>query len=685
MPIKLFAIDQILSQITNAALSKQQNARSSNSHAISSTLSDGRRHSSTCTTQNTDILIPNISNAWDTSEENLHCPLLSEAAGDSITTSLKNKAGPLLCTEPELASVNSPVNDVTDNVSVQCNEFKCDNVRILNFGDELSNIDAKVSNSSETDENRDNFMPHRKISRFLVSPVFEQNVNADQENTNTRRTSVEMLNVFTSVESTDLSNAVSENALVETDNNEAQILVIEQLQNVQQNQAIDNNLQFYHVPEAPFNDVDTSNETLCVHQIMEKPQIVNNLDQIYEKISTETHLDFPVPHNHSTDLTNSMFQASESNTFIPQTISNQNTIQQYPLQPQQLDVNQSLQINNNLLALQQLQLQLVNDEKNRRISNHSNTSNMSSDSQLSEISFTSDEKKVPLVLVNTPVLPLQVSQFLNQDASNSSLSPHMNTGDLSQSTAVIHQNTQSISGVSTLTYSAQSGVSTESSCKAKTKEVSSTLPDLAQNLANILSNPKSKSVTPHTGSSHEQGLSTGPTVVLTDYKSSIHSEQYFQPIHSDASLQTFSTQKCIQGSSNFPQNNQCSHASQVNNQILVQQPLPPQQSIEVLNTNILQNQCMGNVTEGSVQNQRPGSSYGSAVSQNSIQPQSMEQIQMVQSNGSIQQIPPTLIQPHVQTESLEDQHQLQHKSQDDCNSSKFSEIEGSLDCNNLSR
>lgn len=665
----MFAIDQILSQITSAASNKQQTIRNSKNQ---SGLFDSRRRSS-ASTQNNDILLPsNMSSNLTVSDESLQCPTLPGATRDSVATSIPTNAKPpSLPVEATSIDMYPPLNDVTDNTSVQCNELNGENEQTLNFSDETPSREIKVA---ESDENKANIVPNRKISRFLVSPVFEQNTNADQERISNRRESVEVLSSSTSVEITDPASTVLEVRLKEADNNEVQIPVVGQLNNTQHNQVIDP--QFYHPPEPSFNDVEAPMETFIARPVGNQSQIMNNADQVFEQGSIEPQLEVPVAPSHTIETMNPMFQAPDSSMFIPQTINNQSVMQQYPLPLQQQDIHQAPQVNNNLLVLQQLQLQLVNEEKNRRISNHSNTSNLSSDSQLSEISFTSDDRKVTSVLPNTPVMPVQQNQFLHQDISNNSLSPHMNIGELPQPTAVIHQSAQP---VATLPYPAQSAAPTEPNCKAKTKEVSSTFPDLAQNLANILSNPKSKCVTPHAGSSHEQNLNPTATIVLADYKPPIQSEQYFQPIHPDVNLQSFPGQKCVQGSASFPQNVQI---SQANNQIPVQHSLPSQQSVDAAISNVLQGQSLG--TDSSAQNHWSGSSYGSTISQNSIQSQSIDPVHLKQNHSFIQQVP-SLVQPHIQPEIIDDQHQSQQKFQEDANFSKLNEVEGSLDCNILSR
>lgn len=191
------------------------------------------------------------------------------------------------------------------------------------------------------------------------------------------------------------------------------------------------------------------------------------------------------------------------------------------------------------------------DDRNRRVSNISIASNVSMDSQISESSNIPEEKRQTVVTAaNMPVAThMQHVQVVPQDMSNAM--PIQQQGasveTAQQTLQTTHQNVQhnalgtvppSCMPVPLPAHPVVADVST-SKVAIKTKEVSSTLPDLAQNLANILSNPKSKSVTPHPlTNSHEPTAVPNPTVAaastLVDYKP-VQSEQYFQPIQPEAS------------------------------------------------------------------------------------------------------------------------------------------------------
>lgn len=171
------------------------------------------------------------------------------------------------------------------------------------------------------------------------------------------------------------------------------------------------------------------------------------------------------------------------------------------------------------LNIQTPQLLQTNvDERNRRISNISNNSNISSDSQQSEVTAINDDRK------QQPHMP---NQHFQQQQQVYSAQQHelIQNGIMTapvelvpQTQQVIHQN------VLPSLVPAQ-----ESAPKTKAKEVSSTLPDLAQNLANILSHPKSKLAHPVA-----QGHETIQSAVIQPV---LQSEQYFQPIQPETCMQ----------------------------------------------------------------------------------------------------------------------------------------------------
>ncbi|XP_033213341.1 uncharacterized protein LOC117170590 isoform X3 [Belonocnema kinseyi] len=683
-PTKLLPIDQIISQIAIAALNKPEHNQTIESQARTSNSADGSRRSSTCT-QNTDVLTPtNVPNDLCISQENLHSIL---SAGTIVEVNLsQNDTRPFPLTS-EIASIDARVNlrGETNNASFQSNEQQDKIEHYSDFQDEISHKEINISSSSELERSKAKIMPVRKISRFLVSPVFEQNVVTDQEESTSREESIEKINQS---EELDLTDIVREVIFNETDNAEVLGPAAEQLNSVGENtQKQDSESTLHNFSQQPIDNINAI-----------KPTVVSDQD------SSVMHLDLQGQQNtihvHSTDSSEIILQQAQQNVIIPQRIHNQCSVQQYTIlqQHQQQDMHQSCHVHNNLLMLHQPQLQLTSDEQNRRISNISAVSSMSSDSQLSELSGITEDKKVSCILPNLSSQTVQHTQFMHQDISNSSLSPHINVTDVVQPSTAVHQTTPAISGSSTLPFPAQSVLPNEINSKVKAKEVSSTLPDLAQNLANILSNPKSKSVTQHGLSSHEQALNSNTATTLTDYKLPAHSEQYFQPIQPEGSQQNIqvmtqlqsTVQKCIQSTQSFQTNLNNAQPSQINNQVHVQQSMCQQQATDIVNSNItqnqltLQNQSLGLLSEASVANKRLGSAYGTSISQNLIQSQSMEKAHLVQNPTLIQVTPIELPSQLQKLENIEDQHQPHLKIQDEKNS-RINEIESSTDCSNPSR
>ena len=194
--------------------------------------------------------------------------------------------------------------------------------------------------------------------------------------------------------------------------------------------------------------------------------------------------------------------------------------------------------------IQHLQ-QTNTDERNRRISNISNNSNVSTDSQHSEtIGMAVDERKVSN-MPNQHIQQVYTIQQQHDNIANGILLPGGGTTEVVQQTQqVIHHNTMHSVATGTMPpassqMSTQTTVTTEAAPKVKVKEVSSTLPDLAQNLANILSNPKSKAV--HSIAQGHEPLQN-PAVI----QPVLHSEQYFQPIQPEMCLQNIQIQHQMQ-------------------------------------------------------------------------------------------------------------------------------------------
>ncbi|XP_071626881.1 uncharacterized protein Wnk isoform X3 [Temnothorax longispinosus] len=304
------------------------------------------------------------------------------------------------------------------------------------------------------------------------------------------------------------------------------------------------------------------------------------------------------------------------------------------------------------------------DDRNRRVSSLSTASNVSTDSQILESSGIVEEKRQGVNTTNIPVTHMQHIQVVSQDIPG--------TMPLPQSaieTTQSHQNVQHVPGTMPPSMPvpasahpvAAADISTPK-VPVKTKEMSSTLPDLAQNLANILSNPKSKSVTPHPLTNHEPAAV--PNVAASasvDYKP-VQSEQYFQPIQPEASqlqiqppiqhnYQGQIVHQGYQGQQNFQQafqNQQVLHQNQV-------QPIPqsvpltiPQQidAQSQMVQSILQSVSTQSTAQGNwiVTNQTPLQQPIRHVQPNQLQP--------LPNQLQLQQIP---LQPQMHQQIMQDQ------------------------------
>jgi len=315
------------------------------------------------------------------------------------------------------------------------------------------------------------------------------------------------------------------------------------------------------------------------------------------------------------------------------------------------------------------------DDRNHRVSNISTASNVSMDSQISESSSIPEEKRQTVVTAtNMPTAAhMQHVQVVSQDMSNTMPMQQQSASveTAQQTLQTTHQNVQhNVLGTAVpqsmpVSLPVHPDVST-SKIAIKTKEVSSTLPDLAQNLANILSNPKSKSATPHPlTNSHEPTAMPNPTNVaaptLVDYKP-MQSEQYFQPIQPEVSqlpiqpsiqhnYQGQIVHQGYQGQQNFQQtflNQQLLHQNQTQ-PILQSIPLTIPQQID------LQSQMMqSNLVTGQATAQ--GKWFISTNQSNSLQ-QQQPMLRHMQSNqpfqNQLQQIP---MQPQMQQQTMQDQH-----------------------------
>jgi len=244
------------------------------------------------------------------------------------------------------------------------------------------------------------------------------------------------------------------------------------------------------------------------------------MQQPQQQISMQTNMMQPHVQEHQLQ---SQMQAPAIQQFVPQQI--QPPTQQYVMMSGQP-------------IIQPVQPMSI-DDRNRRIASLSAASNVSMDSGISDSSNIPEEKRQNVSVTNVPVVHMQHAQIVPPDMSNA-MPLTQSIVESGQQLQTVHQNIQHVSGTmqQSIPLPVHSIATTDISAPKmtiKTKEVSSTLPDLAQNLANILSNPKSKSVTPHPLTTHESiAIPNVATGTLVDYKS-VQSEQYFQPIQPEAS------------------------------------------------------------------------------------------------------------------------------------------------------
>ncbi|XP_032679490.1 uncharacterized protein LOC116847957 isoform X3 [Odontomachus brunneus] len=312
------------------------------------------------------------------------------------------------------------------------------------------------------------------------------------------------------------------------------------------------------------------------------------------------------------------------------------------------------------------------DDRSRRVPNLS--TNVSIDSQISEVSSISEEKRQSLAATNTPIAHMQHMQVIPQDMSNT-IPLVQNAVETAQQLPTAHPNVQHVPGtlasVPQVSLPVHPVVAADVSTPkiiTKTKEVSSTLPDLAQNLANILSNPKSKSATPHPLTSHEQPTAV-PNVAastLVEHKP-VQSEQYFQPIQPEANqlqiqppIHNYQGQvihQVYQGQQNFQQafqGQQLLHQGQTQS-IPQSVPLIPQQIPQQIDAqsqmvqSTLQNVSGQLLAQGKwivSSNQTPLQQPIRHIQSSQQQPQPL------QNQPQLQQIP---VQPQMQPQTMQDQ------------------------------
>ncbi|KAL6262547.1 hypothetical protein P5V15_005340 [Pogonomyrmex californicus] len=723
-PTKLLPIDQIISHIANTTLEKQQVAQTPDSQVgVENTSAEASRRSST-STQNTDTLTPtNIPSDPTDNQETIVSATSVETvleAHHNIQDDTSNSAFKSYQTSMH---AQTQIQDTTN--TGQANEASKESQEQQEIDVKES---GKETNTSDVAEISTLMVPTpvRKVSRFLVSPVVEQkNIAAEEEASivgeNVDRTNVAILQSASQFVMSAINTELAMKSEEHVDANVSEIQNVTSHEPASNNETIVQNIPYnMEQPDSTQQILQPSQQSIGLQQSIIQ---VQTLQQVTGHVQTTT---IGQSNQHTIIVQGATITSQQTSQQIPpQTgmqhfvpISSQKEVQpqplhsngiqtqaQYPnqaiIQPnvvmqqphQQIPMQQGVmqthiqpeQIQAQRPAVQQFIPQQVQpptqqyvmlsghiqpiqpttmDDRNRRVSNLSTTSNMSSDSQLSESSGIVEEKRQAVNTTTIPITHMQHMHVLPQDVP---VTMSLSQGII-ESAQPSHQNVQHVSGtlppsipVPTSAHSVVTDISTPK-VAIKTKEVSSTLPDLAQNLANILSNPKSKSATPHPLTSHEPV--TVPNVVApasVDYKP-VQSEQYFQPIQPEVSqiqiqppiqhnYQGQIVHQNYQGQPNFQQafqNQQVLHQNQVQP---ISQSIPVPQQIDTqsqMMQSILQNVSSQPTTQGKwivSANQTP--------LQQSIRHMQPNQLQPLPNQLQLQQIP---LQSQVHQAMQEQQH-----------------------------
>ncbi|XP_023287595.1 uncharacterized protein LOC105697780 isoform X1 [Orussus abietinus] len=591
-PTKLLPIDQIISHIASVPLDKQQSVQTPDGQAGADSISSEASRRSSTSTQNTDTLTPtNVpSDVTDTQES-----IVSIASADTI---LEATQLPDEIVEPSPKTVQATVISIQNETQEPCGEFPLEakgeattfsnNVPVaLQTPQPEDSSNPVISlNASSNEVSKAPTIPVRKISRFLVSPVIEQKLSTVEQEQQSHTELIERTNITTNEQWCQQVSQTESNVVESLEKVEEPEI---KLTDSQSHEAVNNDIiQVLH--QIGPDQIEGGQQPLQQQQYHAQ-QVAQTLQNFPQKQVEAPQLHKPIPQTliHPGSLpTQPTAQVLPTVVPVPHGLSQQKdvstqqthqsvSISQMPyqnpllmqhhinLQQQQIPMQQKPQLiqqehvqlkmqavcpiqqtqqQQQFLPQQQQYVMLCGyvqqlqqtdvDDRNRRVSNISTTSNVSTDSQVSEMCGTSEDRRQSSTASN--VLMQQV--FTQQDFSSSALSSHGAT-DSSYYPASVHHNLIQPLGNAPISVSipvsASPSVDAAPKIAVKTKEMSSTLPDLAQNLANILSNPKSKSVTPHSLPTHESCLNPNVPSTLLEYKPILHSEQYFQPIQPEIS------------------------------------------------------------------------------------------------------------------------------------------------------
>ncbi|PBC29790.1 serine/threonine-protein kinase Wnk isoform X5 [Apis cerana] len=722
-PTKLLPIDQILSHITSTtSTDKQQNVQTPDSQmGLENTSAEASRRSST-STQNTDTLTPtNLpSDPTDPTQETIVTVTTSDTTLQDIHHVLKDETA-----KSSITYTQSQIHDLAINQISE--KFKESVQDIIEQEKEMSK--ETQSDVSSVEVVTLTAPPARKISRFLVSPVVEQKIIKNEEEGSNTVENIDKSNILTTQSnSLSQSNTIEEGQIkhddLEVNVLEAQAIIsekcsienitqspqcTEQMENVQIIQPVTVNLQNaiqgqtitpmsqiqqnVNAVQSSQHNVIIQGSPILQQSTQQMQTIPQNLAISQKDLSTQVSssgINLQGQYQNQALQCNVLLQQQQitvqqnlTQMHIQSENQHQGQIQtQRPLQqfhPQQIPQQHQQYV---ILsgAIPQLQPTAIIDERNRRISNISTTSNMSTDSQISETASVTDDKKQSIVIPNSS---MQHVQFISQqDGSNITSLSHSVLEPVQQ----LQTTPQNIINVPTnasvpVSVPVHQVVSAEVAPKVilKTKEVSSTLPDLAQNLANILSNPKSKSATPHCLTTHESNQTVNiPGTTVLEYKPTLQSEQYFQPIQPETSQiqiqpqlpHNYQTNITQQGISQTFQIGQQTHQTQI----------PLQQTMQLNATHQIDPQLQ------MVQQNFQGVAVHTLTSQNKwITPANQTIIQQNAPIRHVQQIQPQLQQTipqhiiqdtqNIENSTASDQPQFHLKLPDQQFSGKVSETE----------
>ncbi|XP_063978625.1 serine/threonine-protein kinase Wnk isoform X2 [Diachasmimorpha longicaudata] len=564
---KILPIDQIMSQITSAQGDKlPQNVFTSEGPNTNenSTSEEISRRSST-STQNTDTLTP--VNVLSDSNENYES-VGSEETLLEANTNLLEDIGEFTSKAmfPGTTETFSQTQKSGEELSQEVNQQM---TGPGSAGDpqelpSLSGEDMKLGS-----ELKQKPLPMRKISRFLVSPVAEQkSISVDSDSVVVHENIVTPPQPLLLPSADPLHIQHIQKQEIETKTLEVRTGVAEfihqdsvgnqqivQTQQIQQQQQ-----QINQLPANAAVVTQTKQETVMVVQTTNLPQPPQLIQNVQAAQNVQYHQNTGMVQQNTAIVHQTGIQTNEN---IPQmqNVANQqyhaeitHTIQQQILQSEQgIQQNQMHQMNQ-MIDINQMQMQhqmsqnipqQLGHDQNRMNQQHHQMQQHFVQTMPQQMQSSQQNQPIPqqYVILSGPMAPIQGSNVedWSRRAPNLSTDSQGNM-DISCMTnpSTSHPSTEQSAPVSHehhyqnfhQNFSQTIQAPVQEPPKVKAKEVSSTLPDLAQNLANILSNPKTKSTTPHNATPHDQ-----PGVVNQPTLPTLHSEQYFQPIQPEISQQ----------------------------------------------------------------------------------------------------------------------------------------------------